>query len=294
MQIGFIGLGAMGAPMAANLVAAGFNVTGYDVNAATADALAEAGGRAAGSAAQAAQRADVLLIMVATGTQAREALFDAGALHALPPGATVLLMATCLPAEVGAMAKAVGATGRAFVDAPVSGGVAGAKAHTLTIMAAGAAAAVAGVRPIFEALGSRFFVVGERPGQGAVAKAVNQLLCGVHLAAAAEAFSLAERVGIDLGAMLEIVSGSAAASWMVRDRGPRMIRAPGEVTSAVDIFVKDLGIVLETGRDASAALPLSAAAHQMFLAASGRGEGRLDDSQVIESWRVLGGRQGAD
>ncbi len=294
MQIGFIGLGAMGAPMAANLADAGFDVTGFDVDLAAGPALVQAGGRAAASAAEVGAGADLLLLMVATANQAREALFEAGALDNLPSGATVLLMATCPPSDVEALAEAVKATGRRFVDAPVSGGVVGAKAANLTIMAAGASDAIETVRPVLEVLGGRIFVVGDRPGQGAVAKAVNQLLCGVHIAAAAEAFSLGERLGLDLDAMLEIVSGSSASSWMIHDRGPRMIREPGEVTSAVDIFVKDLGIVLDTGRDAKAALPLSAAAYQMFLAATGRGEGRLDDSQVIRSWRALGVRKDPD
>jgi len=290
--IGFIGLGAMGSPMSANLVRAGFQVTGFDLDARTCAVLAACGGTAAASSAEAARGAEVLVLMVPTARTAQAALFEDGALDALPEGAVVVLMATCLPAEVAAIAERVQASGRRFVDAPVSGGVAGARAGGLTIMAAAPKDDLAAVWPLFEALGTRLFVVGERPGQGAVAKAVNQLLCGVHIAAAAEAFSLAERLGLDLQAILEIVSGSSAASWMIGDRGPRMLRPPGEITSAVDIFCKDLGIVLDTGREAKAALPLSAAAYQMFLAASSRGEGRLDDSQVIRSWRIMGGGDG--
>lgn len=292
IPIGFVGLGAMGAPMAVNLARAGFDVAGFDLHPGAATALAEAGGTFAGSAAEAARGAALLILMVPDARAAEAALFESGALEALPADAVVLLMATCLPADVAAMADRIRARGRRFVDAPVSGGVVGARQASLTIMAAGAAEDLAVVRPVFEALGERIFVVGDKAGQGAVAKTVNQLLCGVHIAAAAEAFSLAERLGLDLEAMLEIVSGSAASSWMIKDRGPRMLRAPGEVTSAIDIFCKDLGIVLATGSDAKTALPLSAAAHQMFLAASGRGEGRLDDSQVIRSWRIVGGGNG--
>ena len=133
------------------------------------------------------------------------------------------------------------------------------------------------------------FHVGERPGQGAIVKTVNQLLCGVHIAVVAEAFALAAKVGVDLKILLEIMSGSSASSWMLKDRGPRMLEAEPEVTSAVDIFVKDLGIVLDAGRDMKAALPLAAAAHQMFLATSGRGDGAADDSQVIRSYFALNG-----
>ena len=120
-------------------------------------------------------------------------------------------------------------------------------------------------------------------------KTVNQLLCGVHIAVAAEGFSLAARVGVDLEVMLKILSSSSASSWMLKDRGPRMLQQEPEVTSAVDIFVKDLGIALEAGRDIKAALPLAALAHQMFLSVSGRGNGSSDDSQVIRAYRALNG-----
>lgn len=288
-KVGFVGLGAMGAQMAGNLVKAGFDVVGFDINPDARVALKAAGGGAADTAAAAAKGADLFVLMVVNAAQARDVLFARGALDALPEGATVALMATCLRDEVEEIAGKVVGSGRGFVDAPVSGGVAGAREASLTIMAAGDPASVDKARGVFEAVGGRLFVVGETPGQGAVAKTVNQLLCGVHIAAAAEAFSLAERLGLDMRAMLDIVSGSSASSWMINDRGPRMISDGDEITSAVDIFVKDLGIVLETGRGAKAALPLAAAAFQMFLASSGRGEGRLDDSQVIRSYRALGG-----
>ncbi len=287
--VGFIGLGAMGLPMARNLVARGFAVRGFDVRTAAMDALAAAGGARAGSAGEAALGAELLVFMVVNADQAEQALFADGALDALAPGGIVLLMSTCPPGAVERLAERVLASGRRFVDAPVSGGVAGAVGGTLTIMAAAPAPTLAAAKPALEALGSKLFHVGERPGQGAVVKAVNQLLCGVHIAAAAEAFSLAAKVGVDVKVVLEILGGSAASSWMLRDRGPRMLQAEPEVTSAVDIFVKDLGIVLEAGRETKAALPLAAVAHQLFLATSGRGDGAADDSQVIRSYLALNG-----
>ena len=144
---------------------------------------------------------------------------------------------------------------------------------------------------MLDALGDKVFHVGERPGQGAVVRTVNQLLCGVHIAVAAEAFSLAAKVGVDARVVLDVLGNSAASSWMLKDRGPRMMQAEQEVASAVDVFVKDLGIVLEAGRDARAALPLAALAHQMFLAASGRGHGAEDDSQVIRTYRAMNGEE---
>lgn len=279
----------MGLPMAKNLLAAGHRVRGIDLNPAAMAALSEAGAEPATCAAAAASGADVLILMVVNAVQAEQVLFDNGALDAMTEDGIVCLMATCPPAAVERIALRVSAAGRRFVDAPVSGGTAGALAGSLTIMAACERATFEAVQRVFAGIGQRIFHVGERAGQGATVKAVNQLLCGVHIAVVAEAFALAAKVGVDLPVLLEIVGGSAASSWMLKDRGPRMLQADPEVSSAVDIFVKDLGIVLEAGRDAQAALPIAAVAHQLFLATSGRREGRADDSQVIRSYYALHG-----
>lgn len=219
-RIALVGLGAMGLPMATNLVAAGFAVRGYDLRPESRAAFAASGGVAAETPAAVAQGADALLLMVVNAAQADDVLFAQGALDAMEPDGIVVLMATCPPKAVEHLAERVAATGRRFVDAPVSGGVVGAQAGTLTIMAAAPAETLAALRPVLEALGDRIFHVGERPGQGATVKAVNQLLCGVHIAAAAEALALAGRVGVDRDVVLEILTGSSAASWMLRDRGP--------------------------------------------------------------------------
>ncbi len=293
-SIAFIGLGAMGAPMAENLVKRQFRVTGFDMRASAREALVGAGGHAAESAAAAADGAEAMVLMVVNAAQARAVLFEAGALAALAPGAVVILMATCPPGEVEAIAAEVTGSGRRFVDAPVSGGVVGARAATLSIMVGAPDETMALARPMLEALGDKVFHVGQSPGQGATVKTVNQLLCGVHIAVAAEALSLAEKAGIDGRLLFEIMGGSAASSWMLRDRGPRMHEAEPAVTSAVDIFVKDLSIVLDAGRAARTALPLAAAAHQMFLAASGLGHGGRDDSQVVRAYRALNAKPAND
>ena len=285
--VAFIGLGSMGLPMAKNLAVRGLDVRGFDVRHAAIDALAQAGGIAARSAQDAISGADVLVLMVVNAAQAEQILFADGGLDALANDGIVVLMATCPPGSVERIAARVTEAGRRFIDAPVSGGVVGAAGATLSIMAAAPRDTLEAARPVLAAMGSKIFHVGERPGQGAMAKTVNQLLCGVHIAVAAEALSLAAKVGMDLNVVLEIVSGSAASSWMLRDRGARMLLAEPEVTSAIDIFVKDLGIVLEAGRETKAALPLAALAHQMFLAVSGRGDGNADDSQVIRAYRSL-------
>jgi 3-hydroxyisobutyrate dehydrogenase len=227
--------------------------------------------------------------MVVNGAQAEEVLFSNAALEAAQASAVVCLMATCPPKQVQAIAERVAMTGRRFVDSPVSGGVVGASAGSLTIMAAAPKDLFEQVRPILEAMGSRALRVGDKAGQGATVKTVNQLLCGVHIVVAAEALSLAEKIGVDSKTMLDILVGTSAGSWMLKDRGPRMLEADPEVTSAVDIFVKDLGIVLEAGRETKAALPMTALAYQLFNSTSGRGEGAADDSQVIRAYRALNG-----
>ena len=288
--IGFVGLGAMGLPMATNLLAAGYAVRGFDLNPAALASLAAAGGVAAGSAAEAAAGAGALVLMVVNAAQAEAVLFEGGAAAALDPGGAVILMATCAPAAVQAIAARLEAAGLRWVDAPVSGGVTGATAASLTIMAAAPDAVFAELRPVLQAMGSKLAHVGQLAGQGAVVKTINQLLAGVHIAAAAEALALARKLGVDAGATLGIVAGAAAGSWMLNDRGPRMLEDDPAVHSAVDIFVKDLGIVLQAGRDTKAALPLAALAHQMFLAASAQGHGRADDSQVIRAYATLNGQ----
>lgn len=287
--IAFAGLGAMGLPMARHLLRAGHTVRGIDPNPTALATLETEGGQPSSSPAAACQGAEFLILMVVNAAQAEQVLFTHGALAALPSDATVCLMATCPPGSVEAIAQRVQASGRRFVDAPVSGGVVGAVAGSLTIMTACDEATFEHTCPVLEVMGQRVFHVGTQPGQGATVKTVNQLLCGVHIAVVAEAFALAAKAGVDLKVLLDIMGGSSASSWMLKDRGPRMLETEPEVTSAVDIFVKDLNIVLEAGRELKTALPLAAAAHQMFLATSGRGDGRADDSQVIRSYHLLNG-----
>ena len=289
MKIGFIGLGAMGMPMAENLIKKQYSVTGFDVRPESVSTFEALGGKGAATAAQAAANADVLIVMVVNAAQAESVLFDAGALDAMASAGTVVLMATCAPSAVKSIAARIAATGRHLIDAPVSGGIIGAKGGTLTIMASAPKPIFDQFHAVLTTLGDKLFHVGEEPGQGAAVKTVNQLLCGVHIAVAAEAIALAEKAGIDGKLALEILGGSAAASWMLNNRGPRMFEEEPMVASAVDIFVKDLGIVVDAGRSSKTPLPIASAALQMFLAASAMGLGLKDDSQVVEAYRQIAG-----
>ena len=287
-RIAFVGLGAMGLPMAGNLLSNGFAVTGYDLNAKALDALEGAGGKRAATAAEAANGADILILMVVNAAQAEAVLFEGGARG----------LATRrrggdhgdLSAQRGGSDRRSRPQGRTSPDRlPRIGrgrGCQGGKAHD---HGGGAKGHIRYREAGFRCSRRQGVPRRRAPGQGAMVKTVNQLLCGVHIAVVAEAFALAAKVGVDLGILLEIMGGSSASSWMLKDRGPRMLEAEPEVTSAVDIFVKDLGIVLDAGRDVKAALPLAAVAQQMFLATSGRGDGKADDSQVIRSYLILNG-----
>ncbi len=288
-NITFVGLGSMGLPMATNLLAAGYRVNGYDVNPAALRHLSEAGGQSCASVSEACQSADLLILMVVNAQQARAVLFEQGGLLALSDQAIICLMATCSPGDVETLAAEVQLAGRHLVDCPVSGGVVGAKAGSLTLMAACEDQLFQRLTDVFQVIGERIYHVGQAPGQGAMCKTINQLLCGLHIAVAAEAFSLAKKAKLDVELLLDIMSGSSASSWMLKDRGPRMLQTEPEVTSAIDIFVKDLGIVSQAGKETQAALPLTAVALQMFTAAAGRGYGKADDSQVIQSFDVLNG-----
>lgn len=285
----FVGLGSMGMPMALNLAKKGFTVYGSNHSPAAVQKLHAATGTPVLPTAEAAARCDYAVIMVVNAAQAEDVLFRQQVAQNMRKGGVVAVMSTCEPGAVKDLAKRVTDMGLQFADAPVSGGVVGARNAALSIMAGTPKETWEALQPVFSALGTRLFHVGLEPGQGAVAKAINQLFCGTHIAVMAEAFSLAKKAGVDLQLVFDIVSESSASSWMIRDRGPRMISDTDALTSAVDIFVKDLGIVLATGRDCKAALPLAAVAYQMFAAASGRGEGKLDDSKVIKSYDLLNG-----
>ena len=286
-KIGFIGLGAMGGPMARQLIAKNYDVVGFDVNAAATEALAADGGAAGATAEAAASGVDALILVVLNADQVDAVLFEGGVLEALGEGVPVIVCATCAPERIKATAKRCVAAGHAFIDAPISGGVVGAQDGTLTIMAAGPRADFEKVEGILQAMGSNTFFIGEEVGQGSAMKTVNQLMAGVHIAVAAEALAFAERAGIDAELALKILSGSAASSWMLQNRGPEMVKSTGRVASAVDIFVKDLGIVMDAGRSMRMGLPLAAAALQNFLNASGAGHGNKEDGQVIEVYRGM-------
>jgi len=288
--VGFIGLGAMGGPMAANLARRQWRVRGFDLSGTALKQLEADGGTAVASPGDAAKDSAVTVLMVATAEQAETALFgERGAAPALVAGSTVVLHATVPPAYAEDLGARLQALGLNLLDAPVSGGRVGAEAGRLTIMASGNATAFGAADPVLEGYAGKVYRLGDKPGAGSTVKMVNQLLAGVHIVSAAEAMALGTRVGADPRMLFEIISNSAGNSWMFGDRVPHMLDGDYTPRSAVEIFVKDLGIVLETAKDARFPLPLTAAAFQQFLAAAAAGLGREDDAAVVKVYEQLAG-----
>lgn len=292
MPLAFIGLGAMGLPMARRLVNAGFDVHGCDIAPGPLNALKSAGGQASTSPAEAARGASAVFVMTATGAQAERVLFgDEGAAATASTGAIFILQCTQSAAMARQLGGRLAALGHHVLDAPVSGGAVGAEAGTLTVMASGSEAAFAAAAPFLKPLAGTVYDVGRELGLGSTVKTINQLLAGVHIAVGAEAMALGAKAGIEPRLLLDILMSGAAGSWMLGNRGPRMLETEPAVTSAVDIFVKDLGLVDDLARSLSQPAPLASTALQQFIAASAMGDGRRDDSQVVRLYEVTGATQ---
>lgn len=287
--IAFIGLGSMGMGMAKNLLKHGHKVTGVDPSPAARDAFKAASGTIADTPAAAAKTADVVVIAVVNDKQVETVLFgEGGAAGALKKGGLVMQCATVPAAFARALGERLAKSGIELLDAPMSGGRARAESGELTFMASGAPTAFAAAESILAATSAKVFRLGDAAGIGSLVKTVNQLLAGVHIATAAEAVALAAKAGADTRAVYEVISASAGNSWMFGNRVPHMLDDDYAPLSAVEIFVKDLGLVLNTGHELRLPLPMAAAAHQLFLAAAGAGWGRLDDAAVVKVYEQAG------
>lgn len=292
MKVGVIGLGTMGMGAALNLLKQGHDVTGCELRAETRARFAEAGGAVVDTPAALPEGLEAVVVFVVNAAQTEAVLFGAdGCAGRLAPGAVVLCCATVAPEAARALAAKIEAAGLLMLDAPVSGGKVGAEAGTMTVMASGSAAAFEKAGPVLEAISSKVWRLGEEAGVGSTVKMVNQLLAGVHIATAAEALALGIRAGADPATLFEVISSSAGSSWMWQNRVPHILAGDDTPLSAVNIFVKDLGIVLDQARALTFPLPLASAAHQLFLAAAANGQGGKDDAFVIRVWQALAGIQ---
>lgn len=282
-RVGVVGLGAMGMGIAQSLLRGGFEVHACDARPEAVKQLAEAGAHAADSPAAMAKVVDALMIVVVNAQQTEQVLFgENGAAAQLAPGSVVIACATVSPEFAETLGGRLQQMGLQFIDAPISGGAAKAAAGQMSVMASGAPDAFACCEDLFKAIASRLYCLGDKPGQGSKVKMINQLLAGVHIAAAAEAVALGLRAGCEPNALYEVISNSAGSSWMFQNRVPHILNGDYRPLSAVNIFVKDLGIVLDYAKKSVFPLPLSAAAHQMFMQASAAGYGGEDDSAVVK------------
>jgi L-threonate 2-dehydrogenase len=283
--VGVIGLGAMGLGVARSLLRAGFHTHAYDVRPEVLQRFESEGGVACVDPSALGAVCEVIVIVVVNGDQTESVLFgDHGAASTLRPGSVVLASATVLPEFAERLGQRLSERGVFLIDAPLSGGAAKAADGAMTMMTSGPAEAYAKCEDVLAAIADKVYRLGDRHGQGSRVKIINQLLAGIHIAAAAEAMALGLREGVDPTALYEVITNSAGNSWMFENRVPHILANDYTPLSAVDIFVKDLGLVLDTARATKFPLPLSAAAHQMFMAASTAGYGREDDSAVIKTF----------
>jgi 3-hydroxyisobutyrate dehydrogenase len=289
-RVAVIGLGSMGFGMAQSLRRAGFEVVGCDVSAAPLQRFHAEGGLVARTPALAAEGAEVVVSVVVNAAQTEAVLLGAeGVGETLEAGAVFVSSATMDPQLARRLGARFEATGRRYLDAPVSGGAARAAAGKLTMMASGTAEAFAAARPALQAMAERVYELGNEAGQGSAFKMINQLLAGVHIAAACEAMALAAKQGLDLKRVYEVITASAGNSWMFENRVPHIIDGDYTPRSAIDIFVKDLGIVQDMARAERFPAPLAAAALQMYLAAAGAGMGQDDDASLARVYAQLSG-----
>jgi len=281
MQTLVIGLGSMGFGAAVSCVRANIQTAGFDVNPDALERFKAEGGQPMNSL-NACQNIDCVLIFVVNAAQAESVLFGSNLLAGLNPNALVINCVTLAPSKAVDIANKVHAQGFRYIDAPVSGGAAKALEGRMSIMASGAPDAMVDAKPVFDAISEHVFELGDKPGGGSQMKLINQLLAGVHIAAAAEAMNLAASLDMDLHQVIDVISKCAGSSWMFENRAPHI--ADGDYTplSSVNIFVKDLGIVTDEASGNDVVTPLSETALALYRQASEAGLGGQDDSAVVK------------
>ncbi len=287
MKIAAIGLGSMGQGAAASMLSKGLDVTGCDPSERARLAFA---GPSVARAGDLPPGIEAVLVLTVNAAQARAALFGPeGCAERLAPGAVLIVSATMAPADARALAEEAASRQLLYLDAPVSGGATGAANGALTVMASGSVAAFDKARPVLERVAAKVWELGEAPGLGATMKVVHQLLAGVHIATAAEAMALGIKAGLDPAQIYGVVTGAAGNSWMFANRMAHVLAGDDTPLSAVNIFVKDLGLVDALAREANFPIPLAAQALQLFVAAAAQGHGGKDDAFVIRAYQALTG-----
>src|SRR5258708_3474092 len=289
-SVAVIGLGSMGFGMATSLRRAGFAVTGCDVSVESVKRFVADGGSGAKTPAEAAKAAGIVVSVVVNAAQTETILFGAGGVaETLGEGAVFVSSATMDPDVARRLAKQLEATGRHYLDAPISGGAQRAAQGELTILASGSAAAFTKARPALDAMAAKLYELGDAAGQAAAFKMINQLLAGVHIPVASEAIPLAANQAPHIPKAHTDLTAPPPNSCMFENRMPHVIDGDYKPRSAVEIFVKDLGIVQDMARTSKFPVPLASTALQMFLMAAASGMGRDDDASVARLYGRISG-----
>lgn len=281
-NVAVFGLGSMGYGVASSILKAGHTTYGFDVVPAQIEKFQNEGG-ATGEAIDVAGTLDAVVVVVLNAAQTETVLFgEAGIVPHLKEGAVAIACATVAPEFARDMEKRCAEHGVLYLDAPISGGSAKAADGRLSVMAAGTTETFAAAQPVLDATAEIVFTLGDSAGPGSAMKAVNQLLAGVHIAAMAEAITFGMTQGVSPETFLDVISKCAGTSWMLENRAPHIIAGDYTPHSSVDIWPKDLGIVMDIAKSAKFGAPITAAALQQFLAASGSGLGKEDDAAVAK------------
>ncbi|MBU3825889.1 MAG: NAD(P)-dependent oxidoreductase [Candidatus Anaerobiospirillum merdipullorum] len=282
-----IGLGTMGMGAAKSCIKAGLNTYGGDISDKALQTLKEAGAvKVAKDAREFASELDAVVILVVNAQQVKTVLFGDDPqnclVSSLKQGTPVMVSSTMAAADAKEIAAKLASYGLPMLDAPVSGGGIKANAGEMTVMASGAPETFEALKPVLDAVAAKVYNIGTEFGLGSSVKIVHQLLAGVHIAVAAEAMAMAKKAGIPLDIMYDVVTHAAGNSWMFENRMAHVLAGDYTPLSAVDIFVKDLGLVTDTAKALHFPIPLASTAYQMFTNASNAGYGRYDDSAVIK------------
>ncbi|MEU6218851.1 2-hydroxy-3-oxopropionate reductase [Streptomyces sp. NPDC047022] len=290
-SVAWIGLGIMGSPMSENLIKAGYHVTGYTLEREKLDRLTAAGGTAAGSVAEAVRDADVVITMVPASPQVEAVAYGPeGILENARPGTLLIDMSSITPGTSIGLAAAAKDRDIRVLDAPVSGGEAGAVEAVLSIMVGGERADFETARPLFEALGRTIVLCGPH-GSGQTVKAANQLIVAVNIQACAEAVVFLEKSGVDLEAALDVLGGGLAGSTVLARKRDNFLQRDFEPGFRIDLHHKDMGIVMDAARAVGAALPVGAVVAQLVAALRAQGDGGLDHSSLLRAVERLSGAQ---
>lgn len=290
MKIGFVGLGIMGAPMAAQLIKGGHELYLYDVRP-VAKELSDAGGKVVKSAKEAAQNGDVIITMVPDTPNVDAALFGKdGVAEGLSKGKIVIDMSSIAPLETKAFAKRINGLGCEYIDAPVSGGEVGAKAGTLTIMCGGNEATFNKVKPLFDLMGKNITLVGEN-GAGQTTKVANQIIVALNIEAVAEALLFADKAGADPAKVRQALLGGFASSKVLEVHGDRMVKRTFNPGFRIELHQKDLNLALSGARALGLSLPATALAQQLFQSCAAHGGAAWDHSALVRALEIAGNHE---